>query len=106
MTKIYNKLVRDKIPEIIEAAGERPITRILDNTEFLRAVIEKIGEEKDELAEAQTPEDQMEELADLQELIHTAVGQIGSLEQLEAIRIKKAAERGSFTQQIFLESTE
>jgi predicted house-cleaning noncanonical NTP pyrophosphatase (MazG superfamily) len=40
--KVYNKLVRDKIPEIISADGEKPKTRILDNVEYQKELLKKI----------------------------------------------------------------
>ncbi len=41
----YQKLVRDKIPEIIEAAGKKPVTHILDEASFLSELDRKLNEE-------------------------------------------------------------
>lgn len=101
----YNKLVRDKIPEIIKANGDTPITRILNDEEYLLELIKKISEEQKELASADTTILQMEELADLQELILAIAEHIGSTQELEIIRKQKASKRGTFEQKIFLEST-
>jgi predicted house-cleaning noncanonical NTP pyrophosphatase (MazG superfamily) len=102
----YNKLVRDKIPEIIKANGDTPITRILNDEEYLLELIKKISEEQKELASAATPILQMEELADLQELILAIAEHIGSLAQLEEIRVEKATKRGGFDSKVFLEGVE
>lgn len=48
--KKYYKLVRDKIPEIIRANGEVPVTRTLDEEEYLRELIKKLKEETAEFA--------------------------------------------------------
>ncbi|MFA5004280.1 MAG: nucleoside triphosphate pyrophosphohydrolase [Candidatus Saccharimonadales bacterium] len=100
--KIYNKLVRDKIPEIIEADGETPVTRILDEEEYLQELIKKLGEEYEEFKEAVN----VEELADLQEVILALADVIANREELEKVRAEKATKRGGFKDKIFLESTE
>ena len=96
------KLVRDKIPEIIKADGGKPITRILDKESYLASLVEKLGEEYAEFREAHS----LEELADVQEVVLALARVIASPEELERVRAAKAAERGAFEQQIFLERTE
>jgi predicted house-cleaning noncanonical NTP pyrophosphatase (MazG superfamily) len=101
--KIYNKLVRDKIPAIIAADGKKLKTRILNDEEHLRALIKKLSEELVEFEEALS----VEELADLQEIIHALADAIGSSkEELEKVRAKKAEKRGGFNEKIFLEAAE
>lgn len=100
--KIYNKLVRDKIPEIIETAGEKPATRVLEDREYLQSLVVKLGEEYDEFKEALN----VEELADLQEVILALADIMASREELEKVRAEKAVKRGAFKDKIFLESTE
>ena len=102
MTKIYNKLVRDRIPEIIEATGNQCITRILSDAEYLQMIDIKLDEELAEYHKDQN----IEELADLLELIYAAAVARGySIEELEATRTDKAQKRGSFDKRIFLIET-
>jgi predicted house-cleaning noncanonical NTP pyrophosphatase (MazG superfamily) len=103
VTKLYDKLVRDKIPEIIRQAGEEPKTRILNDAEYLDELVKKLGEEYDEFKADMSAE----ELADLQEVILALAEALHiSREQLEHIRLDKVAKRGAFEHKIFLESTE
>ncbi|MBS4224205.1 nucleoside triphosphate pyrophosphohydrolase [Lederbergia citrea] len=100
---IYNKLVRDRIPEIIEANGKSFTTRILDENEYHSELRKKMHEELKEYDATDSNEDALEELADLLELIHAATAVHGSdFNQLEAIRQMKAKQRGGFDERIFL----
>lgn len=95
----YNKLVRDKIPEIIEANGKKCSTEILSDEEYLRMVDAKLDEELAEYHKDQN----IEELADLLEVIYAAAQARGySLEELEAVRVKKVEKRGAFKERILL----
>lgn len=95
----YHKLVRDRIPEIIESSGKTCITEILSDEEYLKMVDEKFNEELTEYHKDQN----IEELADLLELIYAATIARGySLEELEQVRAEKAAKRGSFEKKILL----
>jgi predicted house-cleaning noncanonical NTP pyrophosphatase (MazG superfamily) len=99
---IYNKLVRDHIPEIIEASGQKCSVQILSNDAYLQMIDEKLDEE---LAEYHRDQN-LEELADLLEVIYAAARARGySLEELEAVRANKAAERGAFERKIMLVET-
>ena len=101
--KIYNKLVRDKIPEMIEADGKICKTRILSEEEYIAALEEKLNEE---VAEYQADKS-LEEMADVLEVLHAiCVARGYSLDDLEEVRVKKAEERGGFWERIFLESVE
>lgn len=98
----YHKLVRDRIPEIIEANGERAVYRTLDEQEYERMLDKKLQEEIDEYMAAEG-EDRVEELADLVELVYAALQSRGvTIEQFETIRQSKRAERGGFEQRLFL----
>lgn len=95
----YNKLVRDRIPEIIEASGKSCVTEILSDEAYLRLLDAKLDEE---LAEYHSDQN-IEELADLLEVIYAAAMARGyTLEQLEVVRAEKAAKRGAFAKKILL----
>ena len=99
----YNKLVRDKIPEIIERDNKTCSTRILNDTEYLQMIDAKLDEE---LAEYHRDQN-LEELADLLEVVYAAARARGySVDELESLRRQKADKRGGFDQQILLESVE
>ena len=103
MARKYNKLVRDRIPEIIEASGRTCVTQILSDEDYLRMLDAKLDEE---LAEYHADQN-IEELADLMEVIRAcAVARGYSLEQLEQVRAEKAAARGGFEKKILLKEAE
>ena len=96
---IYNKLVRDKIPDIIESSGKTCTTEVLDDEEYIRFLDAKLDEELTEYHKDQN----IEELADLLEVIRAAAIARGySPEELERVRAEKAAERGGFEKRILL----
>lgn len=103
MERIYNKLVRDNIPNIIKDKGEKPVTRILSDEEYKIELEKKLYEEYKEVIEA-TDQDRVEELADLLEVIK-ALGELEhkSLEDIIAIANSKSIKRGAFKEKIFLE---
>ena len=99
-TIVYNKLVRDKIPEIIENDGKTCTCSILSDEEYLKKLDEKLGEELAEYQESKS----MEELADLLEVMHAVAAARGSsMEEVEKIRQEKARKRGGFEKKILLE---
>lgn len=101
--KVYNKLVRDKIPDIIAAAGNSCTTRTLTDAEYLQALDAKLVEEMIEYGETGS----VEELADLLEVIYAAAAARGvTAAQLDAQREWKAHARGRFEEKIFLESVD
>ena len=92
------KLVRDKIPQIIEASGETPITRILERDEYLACLETKLDEEVREFHESKAPE----ELADILEVVYALAEAHGcSRERLLDIYTKKNAARGGFEKRIY-----
>lgn len=100
MKKIqYHKLVRDKIPQIIEAQGKTCVTQILSQEDYLRMVDEKLNEELSEYQESKS----LEELADLLEVMEAAVKARGyTWEGLLAVRDEKREKRGGFQDRILL----
>ena len=99
MIKKYNKLVRDHIPAIIEASGKTCVTEVLSDEDYLRMVDAKLDEELAEYHKDQN----IEELADLMEVIYAAAIARGyTLEELEQVRAEKATKRGGFAKKILL----
>lgn len=93
------KIVRDKIPEIIEKAGKKPVFETVSIEEAIHGLEEKLSEELDEyLADCS-----LEEMADLLEVMHGILYLKGiSWDELETVRLKKHEERGGFEQRILL----
>lgn len=99
--KVYKKLVRDKIPEIIISKGDSAITRILSDEEFSESLKSKLCEEVNEFLSDGT----VEELADIYEVLMAILEHRGiSFESFEELRNKKVLEKGGFSQRIFLDS--
>jgi predicted house-cleaning noncanonical NTP pyrophosphatase (MazG superfamily) len=94
------KLVRDRVPQIIRAQGEEPIVRIADPVEYRALLRAKLLEEVHEVVtadDAHVPE----ELADVLEVVLALAVDLGvDAAGLETLRAAKAAERGSFTERI------
>lgn len=98
-TKIYHKLVRDRIPDIIKADSKTCVTEILPDKQYLEMLDAKLSEELAEYQESKS----LEELADLLEVIQAVVNARGwTWEQLEQVRADKAAERGAFHKKLLL----
>lgn len=92
----FDKLVRGRIPEIIAANGEKPVTRILDDTEYRRCLERKLDEEAAEYRES----GELAELADILEVVYALCEAQGH--SLEALCRQKREERGGFSKKIFL----
>lgn len=103
MTRKYDKLVRDDIPEIIEASDETPITHTAEGEEYSERLVAKLEEEVAEYRESRT----VEELADVLAVVHALREDHDvSTPQFEAIRAQKAADRGRFDDGVVLERVE
>ncbi|WP_404469627.1 phosphoribosyl-ATP pyrophosphohydrolase [Sutcliffiella horikoshii] len=99
----YNKLVRDKIPQIIEAKGKKYTSKKLNDTDYIKYLKQKGYEELDEYCTAQSKEEAVGELADLLEIIHALANYHGfSMEEVEKVRKEKADKRGGFQEKILL----
>ncbi len=118
----YNKLVRDKIPDIIMSKGEKAITHIANNEEFSKKLNDKLLEEVNEYLKNPSTE----ELADILEVIRAICDNknitiddvknpaISVFEHarektfsrhIEAVRKKKLLERGGFSKRLILDET-
>ncbi len=100
METIYNKLVRDKIPKIIENDNKVPITHTLSNDEYISELNKKLVEETNEYLE----ENNIVELADILEVVYALAKAKGiSKNDLEKTREEKALNNGTFKDKVFLE---
>ena len=99
----FNKLVRDKIPEILGKKGIQSVTRTIEGGEYFAELLKKLEEEVREFIK----DNNEEELADIYEVLGAIIEEKGfTREAIEAIRLKKLADRGGFKDKIFLEQTE
>ena len=98
-SKKYNKLVRDRIPDIIMQSGKRPAYSFLSDEDYLAKLDEKLNEELAEYQESKS----LEELADLLEVMEAVVTARGySWEQLLTVKAEKKAARGGFEEKLLL----
>ena len=101
--KAYHKLVRDRIPEIIEANGKIYVCETLADEDYMHLLDQKLNEELAEYQESKS----LEELADLLEVMQAVVKARGwTLEDLERVRADKAAKRGGFEKKILLKEVQ
>ena len=100
----FNKLVRDKIPQIIEKTeGQSCKTKVLNDKEYLIELKKKLQEELNEFLES----DEIEELADLEEVLRAILDcKCVSYEEFEKVRLEKVNKRGAFKDRIYLEGLE
>ena len=96
----YNKLVRDRMPEILEARNIPFETRILDDAEYKTELIKKLQEEVSEFIENPSAE----ELADIMEVVR-ALRHLPDFDEAKAIQRSKREERGGFTDKIMMKGT-
>lgn len=105
--KTYNKLVRDKIPDIIQSSGAIYDVSILSHSEYIIELKKKLQEEVSEFLQADHLKDKGEELADILEVVYalSEAHQI-SPQALEEMREVKARQRGRFADKLFLRNVE
>ena len=97
----YDKLIRDKIPEIIEQSGKKCIVEVMDNDTYIEYLDQKLNEELAEYHQDKS----IEELADLLEVMYAVVVARGySVEELERKRLDKAEKCGAFEKRLLLKS--
>ena len=103
MERIYNKLVRDNIPSIIDSKGETPVTKILDDDTYRLELEKKLNEEYQEVLAA-NGDDRVEELADMLEIIK-ALAKLENKTLQDVIEIAdiKSKKRAAFEKKIVLE---
>ena len=97
----YQKLVRDKIPAIIRADKQEPITRVLNEKEYRQKLLEKLVEEANELLESNGDLSERADIAEVLKVLDHVLGFDSTM--IEEARAAKAEKRGGFEQRIFLE---
>lgn len=104
MEKVFNKLVRDNIPDIIKQNDETPVTRILNDDEYKEELYKKLIEEANEVIESKDSNSTLEELADVLEVLK-AIAKLNNSDLNDVIKIgdQKRIKRGGFEKRIFLE---
>lgn len=101
--KKFNKLVRDKILEIIEKEGKSVKSKILNDEEYRAELNKKLQEEVKEYLE----DNNVEELADIVEVVYGILNSMDvSVEEFEKIRQAKVNKKGAFQDKIFLIESE
>ena len=87
----YDKLVRDKIPEIIEKSGKKCVVEVMDKETYIQYLDRNQSDKS------------IEELADLLEVMQAvAVARGYSAEELDNVRKEKATNRGGFEKRLLL----
>lgn len=98
--KVCNKLVRDKIPDIILKDNELPVTRILSDEEYIKELNNKLTQEVNKYLE----EENVEEMVDILEVIRAILKyKKVSYSEIEDKRKKKVQKRGAFKEKVYLE---
>ena len=106
MEKIYNKLVRDNIPDIIRSDNEKPVTRILTDAEYEKELYRKLAEECKEVYRAEDNDEACKELADVLEVIRAIANVKGkTLEDIIKLADDKRNKRGGFSKRVYLEKS-
>lgn len=99
----YQKLVRDRIPEIVQSHGAHPVTRVLDKDSYRQALLVKLLEEAHEACAAR-PAELPGELADVLDVVRALAAVHGlTWDQLLDIAAAKRIANGAFRQRLFLE---
>lgn len=102
----YDKLIRDKIPEIIQSRGEECKIHIAEDLEYKEKLKEKLLEEVQEFLDSKDPENEKEELADILEIIDAIYESSGfNKYEIEQIKKEKKEKRGGFSKKIILEES-
>jgi predicted house-cleaning noncanonical NTP pyrophosphatase (MazG superfamily) len=100
---VYNKLVRDLIPEVIEKTGKSFTARTLNDEEYIKELNKKAKEELTEYENARDQKEVVEEIADLLEVIHAMAQYHGTnMTEIERVREKKSIDRGGFKEKVLL----
>jgi len=102
--RIYNKLVRDRIPEIIASTGDTAVARVLDEAQYRTELERKLMEECGEALQTDVTSERLEELADILEAVTALAALEGAtFDEVAELARQKREKRGGFGARIFLE---
>ena len=106
MERVFNKLVRDNIPDIIASNGEEAVTSVLGDDEYKLELYKKLLEEANEVISSKSSNETIEELADVLEILNAiAVLNGKKIDDVVEVARQKRLKRGGFEKRIFLEKT-
>ncbi|MFW6025565.1 MAG: nucleoside triphosphate pyrophosphohydrolase [Candidatus Woesearchaeota archaeon] len=96
----YDKLVRDKVPQIIENAGKEYTIHIADDSEYIKKLLAKVEEELAEFKENPS----VEEMADIFEVLDGLISYYHlDYDEIKAVKREKKEKRGGFEDRLILE---
>lgn len=102
--KTYNKLIRDKIPEIIKNNNENPKIRILDTKEFKEELLKKLVEESNEVLKSKSKKELVKEIGDVLEVTDCLIKTFKlNKKDIDSIKKQRKKSRGGFEKRLFLE---
>jgi len=106
--KTYNKLIRDRIPEIMESQGIKFKTSILNDDNYRIELLNKLVEESREVLAAKIDRSELiKELGDVLEVIDYLIIAFGlDSEEIKTVKAERKESRGGFAEKLFLEYTE
>jgi predicted house-cleaning noncanonical NTP pyrophosphatase (MazG superfamily) len=101
-----DKLIRDKLPQIMRASGIKVFVRVMEKDEYLKRLKDKILEEAKEVIASRSEKEMREELADLLEVM-LALAKIHGMEftDIQQTAQTKRLEKGGFDDKILLLGT-
>ena len=107
MRTVYDRLIRDRIPELMDADGVRYEVAELDEAAFRAALLVKLGEEVAEVAAADARGGRVKELADLLEVVEAFLENEGiGWDEMRRVQRERHVARGGFSRRLVLRGTE
>ena len=107
MRRTYDKLIRDRIPELMDADGVRYQVDVLDDAAFRAALLEKLVEEAGEVRVAEGRSERVKELADVLEVVEALLEVEGvGWDEVRGVQEERRASRGGFQRRLRLRWTE
>lgn len=101
------KLVRDRIPDLISELGNTVTVETLDHSTHIAELKKKLKEEACEVGSAKSREELIEEIADVKEVLDALVRKLSiHSQEIEDVKKKKSIKNGGFERGLFLKTVE